>query len=280
MNEHGEWFFKCKDVECGIKGDVVEMWFLMVSLSGFAPPCWNREQACGDLLARVERGMIDLSINELTETHHGAHYPPAPKDEWQSRLEAMVREAGPPVFQGEASLPQRGVQISIKQAVRRLFPDDGLLLITPKVEWQSHNIFMRDVWLSSRYREACQCSYMSSNYLSRADMNCSRAGMEGIKRRWLVLEDDQLSLEQQMWVHRGLGKRYRLCCVCFSGGKSLHGWYLVEGMSEEQCFELYVEAIRLGIRETNTWRISQPVRLPGGWNSVTQKKQRILLWHL
>ena len=25
MNEHGEWFFKCKDVECGIKGDVVEM---------------------------------------------------------------------------------------------------------------------------------------------------------------------------------------------------------------------------------------------------------------
>ena len=53
QNESGEWFFRCKDSECGIKGDVVEMWYLMVSLSGFAPPCWNKEQACGDLLARA-----------------------------------------------------------------------------------------------------------------------------------------------------------------------------------------------------------------------------------
>ena len=28
------------------------------------------------------------------------------KDEWLSRLEALIREAGPPVFQGEGSLPQ------------------------------------------------------------------------------------------------------------------------------------------------------------------------------
>ena len=90
----------------------------------------------------------------------------------------------------------------------RLFPDDGLLLITPKVEWQSCNIFMRDEWLSSRYREACQCSYMSSNYLSRADMNCSYAGMEGIERRWMIIEGDKGTLEQQLWIHQELNSEY------------------------------------------------------------------------
>ena len=258
----------------------LKMWFLMVSLSGFAPQCWNKEQACGDLLTRAERGMIDLSISEL-ETHPCAQYAPSPnvKDEWQSRLEEKVKEAGPPMFQGKASLPQYGVQISIRQAVRKLFPDDGLLLITPKVKWQSCNIFMRDVWLSSRYNEACKCSYMSSNYLSRADMNCSYAGMEGIERRWLVVEGDRGSLEQQMWIHQELNSEFgNLGLVLYSGGKSLHAWYLVEGMTEEQRFELFSMAIDLGIRDINTWRICQPVRLPNGWNSKTCRKQRIILF--
>ena len=55
------------DSACGIKGDVVGMWYLMVRLSGFAPPCWNMDQACGDLMTRAERGMIDLSVTELED---------------------------------------------------------------------------------------------------------------------------------------------------------------------------------------------------------------------
>ena len=42
------------------------------------------------------------------------------------------------------------------------------------------------------------------NYLSRADANCSYDGMAGIARRWLVIEGDKRTLEQQLWIHTAI----------------------------------------------------------------------------
>jgi hypothetical protein len=64
----GFWMFHC--CGCGIQGDVVKMWYLMVKLSGFAPIAWDMPQACGDLLARAEAGIIDLSVEELETSSH------------------------------------------------------------------------------------------------------------------------------------------------------------------------------------------------------------------
>ena len=35
--------FKCAEPKCAIGGDVVQMWYLMVKLSGFASPYWNKK---------------------------------------------------------------------------------------------------------------------------------------------------------------------------------------------------------------------------------------------
>ena len=119
-------------------------------------------------------------------------------------------------------------------------------------------------------------SFISQSYLMRDDVNCSYAAFEGGSRRWLVIESDQLSLERQLWIHRELQRSGgNLGCMCWSGGRSLHGWYLVEGWSRRRCFKLYAQAIRLGVSDCNTWRICQPVRLPNGWNHKTQMKQHI-----
>jgi hypothetical protein len=276
LNEEGDWFFKCCDPHCGIKGDVVGMWYLMVWFSGFAPPCWNMDQACGDLMTRAKRGMIDLSVTELEDGHLSAKYPLG-GNVYRKQLEEMIANRLNQLVQTESVELPKLVRMSIREAIKGLFPDDGLLLITPQLNWQKFNIRTRNEWLAD-YQEVLKCSYVSSNYLSRDDVNCSYAGMEGIHRRWIVIEDDKLTLEQQMWIHTELGKKHRLCCVCFSGGKSLHGWYHVQGYSEAECFELYAEAIGLGISDCNTWTMSQPVRLPNGWNYKTQRKQTILLW--
>ena len=165
------------------------------------------------------------------------------------------------------------------EAIARLFPDDGYLLVTPRRDWQKHNVQKRDYWLENYSRfKLWKYSFISSNYLIRADVRCSYAGMEGIERRWLVIEGDEGTLEQQMWIHKQLAKRFgNLKCVLYSGGKSLHAWYLVANWPHEQCFDLYAEAIRLGIRDCNTWRMPQPVRLPGGLNQDTKRKQEIFL---
>ena len=280
VNARGEWFFKCMDAQCGLKGDVVEMWYQMVRLSGLAPhQSWDKACACGDLLARAGAGMIDLSVSELA-SRRDAQYPPRPGDVWLARLEDKVKHSGPAIFEHSGALPRRSVQISIRQAVKKLFPEDGYLLITPRVDWQSCNIDTRDEWLSRRYREACQCSFISSNYLSRADLNCSYEGMAGVKRRWMIIEGDEGTLAEQFWIHQQLAKSGHLACLFYSGGKSLHGWYAAEDWSDAQRYELFAKAIDLGIRDINTWRICQPVRWPGGWNKTHKRKQRILLWHL
>ena len=280
-HENGCWFFKCRNPQCGIHGDVVQMWWLMVELSGFALSGWNwnKTHACGDLLTRVKRGMIDVSITELEDRCLNAKYPPALPDLWRRQLEALIHESPAVTFEHEVQLP-REVGISVKEAILGLFPVDGYLLITPRLDWQKYNIDMRDWWLA-RHREVAKCSYISSNYLSRVDANCSALGMEGVERRWLVVEGDEGTLEQQLWIHKELERRYdNLACVLYSGRRSLHGWYYVAGWTPEQCYNLYAAAIGLGIRDCSTWGMSQPVRLPQGVNQETKRQQAVLIWNL
>jgi hypothetical protein len=124
-----------------------------------------------------------------------------------------------------------------------------------------------------------QSSFISSSYLTRSDVKCSYDAFE--KRRWLVIEGDTGTREQQFWIHRRLAKRFgNLGCVCYSGGKSLHGWFFVEGWTEEECFELYAEAMKLGINDLNTWKVCQPVRLPNAMNKKTLRKQQIYVWNV
>lgn len=87
-------------------------------------------------------------------------------------------------------------------------------------------------------------------------------------RRWLVIEFDAGSREEQVGLHWSLRevavamKWPLLCLMLSSGGKSVHGWYgPVE--SEEQARALMEFAVLLGA-DPATWNRCQLVRLPAG----------------
>jgi hypothetical protein len=164
---------------------------------------------------------------------------------------AIIRETakvdGPSTI--ESCSCDEGHSIAPKEAIRGLHPENRFLMLTSKPNW--HPIFRRDVWLSGCHHgkpSIEMCSFSSSNYCCRDDVDgCSYAAFEGIARRWLVIEDDQLTLEQQFWILKRLSRRHgNLGCVCHSGNRSLHGWFFVEGWSQEECFALYAEAVRVG----------------------------------
>jgi hypothetical protein len=135
---------------------------------------------------------------------------------------------------------------------------------------------MRDVWLNKI--GIARCSHVSQNYCCRCDVDgTSYAAFEGIERRWIVIEADHGTLEQQFWLHKQL--EADIGCLCYSGGKSLHGWYDVEGWSLEQCFDLYAKAISLGVNDRRTWLMCTQSRLLGGFNSVSGKRQDVFLWN-
>lgn len=91
-------------------------------------------------------------------------------------------------------------------------------------------------------------------------------------RRWLVLEFDSGTMDEQAALHWHFRAaciatgwpRLRLCVL--SGGKSLHGWY-GPVTSEEDAYELMYYAAGLGA-DVSSWNRAALMRLPGGVRTV------------
>ena len=96
-------------------------------------------------------------------------------------------------------------------------------------------------------------------------------------RVYLVIEFDAGSPQAQAAYHKYLGKHLPLTILIYSGGKSTHGWYYCEEESETRCRRFFEIACQLGA-DPKTWSICQFVRLPGGLNGKTGKKQQVIFW--
>jgi hypothetical protein len=64
-------------------------------------------------------------------------------------------------------------------------------------------------------------------------------------------------------LHLHLSEHMPLACVTSSGGKSLHGWYNVFDLSEDDQHAFMEHAVALGA-DRATWVRSQFVRMPDG----------------
>ena len=82
-------------------------------------------------------------------------------------------------------------------------------------------------------------------------------------RRYLVCEFDQGTADEHAALLAHLAGHAPLVCAVHSGGKSLHGWFNVEGQDEEKTRGFFRYAVSLGA-DPATWTRSQFVRIPGG----------------
>jgi len=82
-------------------------------------------------------------------------------------------------------------------------------------------------------------------------------------RRFLVIEQDSGTIDEQVAVLLHLAERAPLAVVVHSGNKSIHGWFYCADQPEQKlrCFMQY--AVSLGADQA-TWTRSQFVRVPGG----------------
>ncbi|MDC0065018.1 hypothetical protein OAK15_01000 [Verrucomicrobia bacterium] len=96
------------------------------------------------------------------------------------------------------------------------------------------------------------------------DGNESERTLDNVgQRRFLVVEFDRHSIDDQSAFHLHLSELCPLVCVVHSGGKSLHGWYYVHGQPESEVRKFFEYAVRLGA-DPATWNRVQFVRMPGG----------------
>lgn len=82
-------------------------------------------------------------------------------------------------------------------------------------------------------------------------------------RRFLVVEQDTGTPDEQARVLLHPAERAPLALVVSSGGKSLHGWFYCEGASDNQQAKFFNLATKLGA-DPATWTPCQLVRLPEG----------------
>lgn len=82
-------------------------------------------------------------------------------------------------------------------------------------------------------------------------------------RRFLVVEQDGGTTDEQGAVLLHLAERAPLAVAVHSGSKSIHGWFYCVGQSEEKLRRFMQYAVSLGADHA-TWTRSQFVRMPDG----------------
>jgi hypothetical protein len=167
------------------------------------------------------------------------------------------------------------VKVSTEEVLQGYFPEEGHIWIGFKRNWGETRA--RSYWLEN-VSKVKNWQFFVPSYIKRHRRRCREAILG--KREWIVVEADQWSLEQQYWIHRRLSKYFRLGCLCWSGGKSLHGSYCMKGVSEEQIFKFYRLAVELGVNDCAAYFPEQHVRFPGGWNKKTNRVQSIYVWNI
>jgi hypothetical protein len=82
-------------------------------------------------------------------------------------------------------------------------------------------------------------------------------------RRFLVIEHDGGTIDEQAAVLLHLAERAPLVVAVHSGSKSIHGWFFCEGQPEGKLRGFMQYAVSLGA-DRATWTRSQFVRMPDG----------------
>jgi hypothetical protein len=83
-------------------------------------------------------------------------------------------------------------------------------------------------------------------------------------RRFLICEFDTGTPDDHAALLLHLATFAPLVCAVHSGGKSLHGWFLVAGQPDDKILKFFRYAVSLGA-DRATWTRSQFVRMQDGW---------------
>ena len=99
--------------------------------------------------------------------------------------------------------------------------------------------------------------------LSKNGKRTTRSNSNTGPRRYLVLDFDQGTRDQQAAIIWHIQKHAPLCLVLFSGGKSLHAWFSVRGYPEEDVKWFFQYAVSVWA-DSKMWTPCQLARLPDG----------------
>ncbi len=168
---------------------------------------------------------------------------------------------------------------SPSEVLASLYKDDPWLC----VGWRVHEFTSRRLseWQSmdlSGYERVCPNPFREP-FLTKEDGSTSFKCNELVHyRKYLIIEFDEGTHDQQATRLGWLGKRFPMVMVVDSGNTSLHGWFRADHASLTRQRLFFEVALSLGA-DRAMWTISQFSRLPAGTNAATGRKQEVVFLH-
>ena len=190
------------------------------------------------------------------------------KSKWpkanQEQRAAIIRDGGGLADFWEASpIRFEDGESHTETIVDQLFPGNPLLCCGESSS--CFNTKPRDEWRGHLTRQSLIVpSAMSAPTGMTKDGRSSKHTLDNTgPRRFLICEFDTGTTDEHTALLIHLAGYAPLVCAVHSGGKSLHGWFLVNGQPEDKVLKFFRYACSLGA-DPATWTRSQFVRMPDG----------------
>jgi hypothetical protein len=219
----------------------------------------------------VKSGEIESAVDNSAAFawKPGQSAPPSTKTSHWPALDVAKREK---IIEGGAGLadlwelsprPRVDVESQTEEIIDALFPGDPLLCCgessthfatRPRSKWRGRLAALQFIVpspmsaISGKTKDGRESQHTLSN-----------TG----PRRFLVVEQDSGTPDEQASVLVHLAERAPLALAVHSGSKSIHGWFSCEGEPEERWHTFMRYAVSLGADHA-TWTRSQFVRMPDG----------------
>ena len=182
------------------------------------------------------------------------------------QLIARASKGGPTLLELIARSPQPirfGERSRSEEFLDALFPGDALLSLGKSKSKVS--TVPREV---ARGFAASQSLIVPSPMSSKEGRNkkggiSARCEANTGPRRFLIVEFDHTTLDQQAALLWHLANYAPLALIVFSGSRSTHGWFFCRGQSEDKLERFFDYAVSLGA-DSALWSRCQLCRMPDG----------------
>jgi hypothetical protein len=189
-------------------------------------------------------------------------------------LRKKALSSGIGVQQLRDNSPAKGT--SAEQALPILFPGDPLIWAAQSIQPERGDTLPLRRWLPyARLQQFIVPNPMINNEVPHNGKS-KRCLTNTGRRRFLVAEQDQGTLDEQAAILWHLSRFAPFVMAVHSAGKSIHGWFYVADRSEKENRTFMDYAVSLGA-DPATWVKCQPVRMPGG-HRPHKGEQEILLF--
>lgn len=177
----------------------------------------------------------------------------------QNLIEQVIANVNP-LFDGETS-----TGLSPEQVLPGLF-EPGELVCTGAISEKALIRPLEAALADAHFQQFICINPMKGTLAMNANGQPSVRCQSNVKmRRYIVAEFDDVTLTKPMQaaLASALNDRAPLVMAVDSGGKSVHAWYRVDGMTARQQASFFERACLLGADRTR-WDICGWLRMPGG----------------